>query len=468
MQDRKRARVAITLSVMSSLWGGCVAEALPDEAGATAALNGPSFERLDVAEIAGAAFVVAGNIVDNPRPEIVISGFGTFSFGPFGPVIPAAGTVTMFKNAQRGNAPFGQLENWDPTTIVGLSDGITLPNRPTLTDVDGDGDVDVIVPGGYFFDSFIGQARGSLSWWESRGNGKRWIRHDVITGAAFSYHSALHADFDADGIADIVSVAEDAGNPSAPADDRVEVHLFRGLGAGSFGDPVKIADGGGALLEAYDVDGDGLLDIVSPQFFGPVAGQPFVPTFARGAAVASFVWFRNEGGGAFTRFAIGTAQGPGFSIVPAPDLLGDGVTRWIATNHTNSNIAFPPFALYPAPAVYEFTPGADPTLPWTVRTLSAPGDFPVTGGVGQAAPGAAVAGDLDGDGRKDIAVSGDGSRAVYWMRQGSDGTFETAQLPDSDGFGQSGGPVILDLNGSGTNEVIFSSFDQDTLSIWSH
>ena len=154
--------------------------------------------------------------------------------------------------------------------------------------------------------------------------------------------------------------------------------------------------------------------------------------------------------------------------MPAPNLLGDGVTRWIATNHTNPNVAFPPFALYPRPAVYELTPGADPTQPWAVRTLSAPNDFPVTGGVGQASPGAAVAGDLDDDGRLDIAVSGDGSRAVYWMQQQPDGTFVTEALPDSVGFGQSGGPVILDSNRSGTNETIFSSFDQNALSIWAH
>ena len=145
----------------------------------------------------------------------------------------------------------------------------------------------------------------------------------------------------------------------------------------------------------------------------------------------------------------------------------DGGAAEAATTNPEG-LPFPPFALYPEPSVYELTPGADPTQPWAVRTLSAPGDFPVTGGVGQAAPGAATAGDLDDDGRLDIAVSGDGSRAVYWMRQRADGTFETAQLPNSDGFGQSGGPIIVDLNRSGTNEVVFSSFDQDALSVWAH
>ncbi|MCB9616559.1 MAG: VCBS repeat-containing protein [Sandaracinus sp.] len=465
METKKTSRVTQTLLAASCVWMGCVSDTSPES---SAAALSPTFERIDVAEVVGAAFVVAGNVVDNPRPELVMSGFDRFGFGPNGPIVPSAGTVTLFSNAARGNRPNGPIDAWDPTTIVDLSDGIMLPNRPLLDDVDDDGDVDVIVPAGYFFDAFLGQARGSLTWWENRGNGKRWRRHDVVTGSQFAYHSALHADFDGDGIRDLVSVGEDAGNPSDASDDHVELQLFRGLGGGAFAAATTLSDGGGALIEAYDVNGDGLLDIVSPQYFGPVSGQPFVPPFARGASVASFVWFRNEGGGVFTRFAIGTAQGPGFSIVPVANFLGDGVTRWIATNHTNPNVTFPPFALYPEPSVYELTPGADPTMPWAVRTLSASGDFPVTGGLGQAAPGAAAAGDLDGDGRLDLAVSGDGSRAVYWMRQNADGTFVTAQLPDSDGFGQSGGPIVLDLNRSGENEIVFGSFDQDTLAIWSH
>ena len=81
-------------------------------------------------------------------------------------------------------------------------------------------------------------------------------------------------------------------------------------------------------------------------------------------------------------------------------------------------------------------------------------------------PGAASAGDLNDDGLIDIAVAGDGSRAVYWMEQQPDGTFVTEQLADSDAYGQNGGPVILDFNNSGTNEVAFGSYDQNTLALW--
>lgn len=89
------------------------------------------------------------------------------------------------------------------------------------------------------------------------------------------------------------------------------------------------------------------------------------------------------------------------------------------------------------------------------------------GGIGQAAPGFLSAGHLNGDGRLDIAVSGDGARGVFWLEQKDNGAFITHQFPGRQGFGQAGGPVILDINRSMKNEVIFTSFDENAVSIWS-
>lgn len=455
------------MSVSRTALGTLAAASLTGLVAGTA-LADASYTRTTVDNaIPGAAFVVAGNIMDNPRPEIVVAAFGQIGFGPSGPVYPAAGTVSVYRNAQPGNAPNGQIALWNRTEVVGLADAITFPNRPLLADINEDGRNDLIVPGGFFWDAAFGNSRGSLTWWENAGNGQQWIRHDIVTGSLAVFHSVVYDDFDGDTVADIMTVSEAAGLPSSITDDVIELMILRGNGDGTFQPPVKVADGGGSLIESWDVNGDGYLDIVSAQYFGPVLGQPFVPLAARNASNASFVWFENDGQGNFTRHAIGVNQGPSFNIVPVRNLLGDGVTRWIATNHTNLNIASPPFSLYPEPAVYEFTPGPDPRQLWSVRQLSSPGSFPVTGGQGQASPGAVAAGDLDGDGRLDIAVSGDGSRAVYWLEQQEDGSFVTRQFPDSTGYGQAGGPVVMDINRSGTNEVIFSSFDQNTLAIWS-
>ena len=414
----------------------------------------------------GAAFVVEANVRSGGKPDLVVSGFGPVEVGPMGPVISDSGTVTIYSRAIRGYADKKGKSRALKQVVVGKNQLITFPNRAQPALINDDKRVDIIVPGGYFFDTSIGQARGSLTWWESQKDGSQWVRHDIVTGSPFSYHSAVFEDFDGDGIADIASVAEDAGSPSDPFDDIVELQLFYGSGDGTFAPAATVGQGGGGLIEAHDVDGDGDMDIVSPQFFGNVAGQPFFPLAARNADSASFVWFENLGGGAFSKHAIGLDQGPGFMIIAVKDLLGDAITRWVATNHTNPNVTFRPLSLYPAPAVYEFTPGIDPRQPWNVRQLSPAGAFPVTGGVGQAAPGSLAAGALNADNRIDLAVSGDGARGLYWMEQKADGSFITRQLPGSEGWGQGGGPVITNLGGSIKNEIVFGSFDLDSLGYW--
>jgi len=467
--SRKVLQVGVlSLAVVASGVVGGAAYAATDPA------TPPTYARTTIdSAIKGAAFTVSGDVTGDVRPEIVTSGFGLIGFVPgVGPVLPAAGTVQIFSNTAK-NKQGGDIQYTNKTMIVSESDGITFPNKPTLADVDGDGDVDVIVPGGYFFDSFIGNSRGSLTWWEQRANGGTWIRHDVITGSSFAYHGAQFADLDGDGVNDITTVAENGGSPSNGMDDIVKLQFLKGNGDGTFQAPVIIGNGGGSTPYVSDVNGDGRLDVVSAQYFGQVGGQPFIPSFARGPDAASFVWFEQGGDASagltaanFTKRTIGANQGPSFEIRPVENFRGDGITRWIGTNHTNKNIMFPPFSLYPEPAVYEFTPGADVTQQWSVVKLTATGAFTVTGGNGQASPGGTTAGDLDGDGDIDLAVSGDGDRSVYWLEQKADGSFVKNSLPSAVGYGQAGGQLVVDLNRDGVNEMVFSSFDQNALSFW--
>jgi hypothetical protein len=466
----------------------------------------PAFTKITAdPALPGASFVVAGNVVRDPRPELVASQFGPYA----GPAPAGPGTVQLYRNAVNSAKPGGPITSWSRDTIVPTSAGIFGPNQATLSDVDGDGDTDVIVPGGNFFQSYLKAVRpdlggGTLTWWENRGNGNQtWQRHDIMADSTFigpptlpsttppipsttvrnySFHGVQHEDVDGDGVKDLITVGEDAGNPSGPppgsppgtpGDDLVATLFLKGLGGGDFADPVTLAGLGGSLPVVADVNADGKNDIVSAQFFGNVAGQPFIPSFARGAAESSFIWLQQGDDGVpglsaadFTARKIGAAEGPSFQIIPVPNFRGDGITRWIGTNHTNKNVPFPPFSLYPEPAVYEFTPQADPTLPWTPVKLTAPGAFTVTGGVGQAAPGGVGSGDLDGDGDIDLAVSGDGDRRVFWLEQKGDGSFALNQMPGSTGFGQAGGNVVIDLNRDGKNEAIWGSFDAGQVAIW--
>jgi hypothetical protein len=469
----ERSRRALALATTTAVCAALTGAAAGIASAATDPVSPPTFTKINVdTALPGSSFSVTADVGGDVRPEIVASAFGAFQFGPFGPIPAPAGTVSVYSNTAK-NKQGGDISTWQKTPVIELSDNITIPNQPTMADVDGDADLDILIPGGWFFDGFSNLQRGSLTWWENRAGGTVWDRHDIVLNSPFAYHSVQHADMDGDGVADLVTVGENANNPQLATDDVIETQLLKGNGDGTFQAPVKIGDGGGSLVQLYDVDADGRLDVVSPQYFGGVAGQPFVPPQFRDASVASFVWFQQTGDASdgltqadFTKRAIGTAQGTSFSIKPVANFRGDGVTRWIATNHTNDNIMFPPFSMYPDPAVYEFTPGTDPTQPWAVVKLTADNSFPVTGGVGQAAPGDAHAGDIDGDGDLDLAVSGDGARTLYWVEQKADGTFPVHTLPDSAGWGQAGGAIVDDLNRDGINEIVFGSFDQNALAIW--
>lgn len=444
-----------------------------------------SFSRINVdTGITGAAFTVQGSVFGTEK-NLVTSGFGAFVGGP-PPTPPAAGTVQVYR-------PGANLSDWTKVSVFTEAAGITFPNQPTLADVDGDLDVDVIVPGGYFFDTFdppgpaAPQNRGSITWWENTGTATPFVRHDVLTTQPWAYHGVQFADVDGDTKKDIVTVGEQAKSPSDPTDDVVELQFLAGNGDGTFDAPVALSATGGSLPVVHDVNGDGRLDIVSAQYFG-------FPNGPGAVTMPSFRWYEQTGaigpGGLdatnFTAHTIATfgSTAYGFQIVPVPDLHGDGKVGWVGTNHMSK--LGPGGNFIPAfESVYEFTPPADKTQPWPATTLSNPADpadkMAARAAAGSAAPGVLGYGDIDGDGDLDLAVSGDGdekvvgnctstnscARRLFWIEQHADGSFEQHTLTGpTERFGQAGGAVVADLDGDGANELAFSSFERNTLAIW--
>lgn len=459
-----RLSPAIAAGIIGSsaalVFGTVTAQAAPPTDPATPA----AFSKINVdTKLAGPAFTVAGDVFGSGKQDLVVTAFGAFTGSGQTSVPPAAGTVQIYR-------PGADLKRWTKVPVVAESDAITFPNQPTLADVNGDGKTDVIVPGGYFFDTYSPNPnvppknRGSITWWENKGAGNAFVRHDVVTASPFSYHGVQFADLDGDGIKDMVSTGEQGKAPQSPADDLVEMQYFKGriaagTGERTFDAPVALASNGGSLPVVSDVDKDGKLDIVSAQYFG--TGQPsFLWLKQKGAPTAGALTVEN-----FEMHAISSLQGPGFQIKLVPNLRGDGVDRWVGTNH----LAHP----YTSPegGVFELNPTSNITQPWTPTTLAGP--FSPRETFGQAAPGVFGSGDLDGDGDVDLAVSGDGDRRLFWIEQTGSGQFTKHVLEDYDstttsipGMGQSGGAVVADLDANGTNEMAFSSFDQNTVAVY--
>lgn len=363
-----------------------------------------------VGMLPGAAYSTFADLDGDGRPEILATSFGKVSgFGP-----TTGGTVASYRKVGR---------SWVRHDLIVPADGVQFPNEPTVTDVDGDGLVDLVQPGGFF----ICTPCGSLSWWQQKPRGT-WTRHDLVAaGNPLFFHHAEVVDLDGDGKRDLVTVGETAGSATTM--------VFPGTGAGFSSTPRVLGEGLGSLPTVTDVDGDGDLDIASAQYF---------------SRNGSFAWLENVSG-SFIKHVIATDLGGAIQLSKVPGI------GWVGTNHTNTTSG-PPGT--PTSAVYLLTPGADPRLPWSAQPISTGiVSRPDTGaGQQQGAPGVFGWGDLDGDGNTDLAVSGDGDKHLYVLWQVSPGHFRTEAI--ADGRGQAGGGKVFD------EAALFSSYDAGVVSLY--
>ena len=382
-----------------------------------------------VGALPGAAFLNTADLSGDARPEILASGFLNAAGGP--------GYVRIYSQGTG-------LDDWNATDVATPADGIKYPNKASAADIDGDGDLDVFVPGGFFTCEFTGTPCGTLQWFENTGG--PWVRHNMVTpNSARFYHAVEFTDIDLDGIKDAVTVGETSSSARA--------EWFKGTATADRFEttPRTIGNGGGALPLVDDVDGDGDDDVISAEYF----------TNAR-----SFVWFERVADpapltpdGTWATHTIATAVGGGFQVIPVDDLFGDGQRQWVGTNHVNSIFN----GGIPVEGAYLLDPGIDPTQTWSTSLLSS-GIVARPSGPGSLAPGGVGAGDIDGDGDVDLAVSGDGDESVFWLEQQPDHSFTTYALDTA--MGQAGGPLVADLDQDGDVEVTFSSYEQGKVVVY--
>lgn len=378
------------------------------------------------------------------RLDVLVSSFG--KAGAIPTSLPN-GSVALF----RADSTFS---SWTKTELVEESANIKFPNEPTVVDVDGDGDRDLVLPYGFLACAAIpgGGPCGGLAWFERQGT--TLVRHDIVSaGAALFYHRALFLDVDGDGVKDLVTVGEEKttsffgggtqravpqwfkGNASA---NRFE-STPRGLLAAN-------ASGLGSLPELHDVDGDGDQDLVSAEYF--VDG-------------GSFAWLENPGpagaNGGWTRRVLRSDTGPAIQFSVVPGLLGAGTVGYVGTNHTNTGKT-PPDSV--AEAVFSFAKPSDVRTPWAPTVVSQgiksrPGSMFAP----QGAPGVFGFGDADDDGDVDLLVSGDGDERVFLLEQTSRGQFSTRVLGTA--LGQAGGMKIGPVGPGGRTALLVTSYEAD-------
>mgnify|MGYP001303893816 CR=1 FL=1 len=360
----------------------------------------------------------------------------------------------------------GNIATWNKQQLD-TGTAVKFPHPPVVADVDGDTDLDLIIPGGFLACEAnpLGGPCGTIFWMENKGG--TWERHDIVPmGDPSFYFGIEYVDFDGDGIKDIVTTAEKfTKNMMGSITAREEKLLwFKGTDSGIRFDTTKrfISENhGGPFSRVIDIDEDGDLDIVTAQYFIDPAAQP------------SFVWLERVAIDNWTPHAINNDSGEGFQINIVDDLYGDGVRRAVGTNHTNT-AANSSSAME---GLFVFDIPEDPTQPWTKKLIS-DGIKSRKGSsmAPMAAPGVFGIGDLTGNGLMDIALSGDGDARIFWYQQTSAGEFtqhviggepvgSQPEAPNSQ-FGQAGGMKIVDLDDDGQSELIVTLYESNKLIIY--
>jgi hypothetical protein len=226
-------------------------------------------------------------------------------------------------------------------------------------DVDGDGDTDVLA---------ASWNDDKIAWYENDGAVPPNFTERVITTSAAAARSVFAADVDGDGDTDVLS--------ASLGDDKIAWYENDGTMPPNFAEHVisTSADVAHSVFAA-DVDGDGDTDVLSASLDDD-----------------KIAWYENDGDTppAFTERIISTAAAGAFSVFAA-DVDGDGDTDVLSASISDDKIAW-----------YE----NDGTIPpdFTERVITTSAD----------SPRSVFAADVDGDGDTDVLSASAYDNKIAW------------------------------------------------------
>ncbi|XXT15899.1 FG-GAP-like repeat-containing protein [Sorangium sp. So ce429] len=317
----------------------------------------------------------------------------------------AAGDICSNGGCQ--TPPSGQV----PGTPINVSDPHT-PLAPAVADVNGDGELDILVANGESGSSLT--PSGSLSVFH--GNGDATVQPELYsTGAPLSSNAVVAVDVDGDGWLDAVTVDGQTNLSSVNG----SISVYRNLGPsapGTFGTPTSFTTGspGSVHLCTGDFDNDGAADIATTSV---TLSQVSV---ILGAGAGSF--------GAPVLIPI-VSTGGVQSTIACRDLNGDGFSDIVVTSPASARLSIlinQGDGSFAAPVAY---------------TNSANGQ---TAGI--------AFGDADGDGKLDILSNGAAGVYLFFFKGNGNGTVASG-VRSSTGAGASAnsalGVVASDFNGDG-------------------
>ena len=302
---------------------------------------------------------------------------------------------------------------WTEHIVSAYFDG---PRSVYATDVDGDGDTDVLGAASY---------DRAITWWENtNGIGTVWIEH-TVDGDYWGARSVYATDVDGDGDTDVLGAA-------GSADDITWWENTDGTGNSWTEHTVDGDFDGACSVFATDVDGDGDTDVLG------AAGFADAITWWENADGTGTVWTEHTVDGDFY----------GAQSVYATDVDGDGDTDVLGAAPGADDITW-----------WENADGTGNS--WTEHTVD--GDYDLASSV--------YAIDVDGDGNTDVLGAGHHFDDITWwdvMGYSATGTLESSIL-------DAGAVDLWDLFTSSEEEpsgvsVGFqfrSSYDSANMGAWS-
>ncbi len=345
--------------------------------------------------------------VDVPFTERVISTTADGAFSVFATDLDGDGDIDVLSASPRDDKiAWYANDGGSPPTFTErvISTAANGAVSVFATDLDGDGDTDVL-SASYRDDK--------IAWYENDGGSPPTFTERVISTAASAAFSVFATDLDGDGDADVLSASWN--------DDKIAWYESDGGSPPIFTERVisTTADNPHSVF-ATDLDGDGDIDVLSASFNDD-----------------KIVWYESDGGSppTFTERVISTSADGAVSVF-ATDLDGDGDIDVLSASHLDDKIAW-----------YENDGALPPTF--TERAIST-----------AALDATSVfARDVDGDGDTDVlSASGDflqDNIAWYESDGGLPPTFTRRVI--STAVTRPASVFATDVDGDGDTDVLSAS-----------
>ncbi len=276
------------------------------------------------------------------------------------------------------------------------------------TDVNGDGNTDVL----------SASTNNKIAWYESDGGSPPTFTEHVISTTALNARSVFATDVNGDGDIDVLS--------ASLSDDKSAWYESDGGSPPSFTEHVisTTADNAWSVF-ATDVNGDGDTDVLSASSFDD----------------SKIAWYESDGGSppTFTEHVISITADGAVSVF-ATDVNGDGDTDVLSASRFDDKIAW-----------YESNGGSPPIFTEHVISTTADGAVSV------------FAMDVDGDGDTDVLSASRNDNKIAWYESdgGSPPSFTERVISTAAIEAQS--VFAMDVDGDGDTDVLSASREDDKI-----